>query len=125
MNRIGSIQLTSVWWTVAMALSMYLCMRTICCVWSKWKHNPVILNFNTKTTSIGEIPFPAVTICPVTKMSKTKLDYTAVYRALLNLDGNYSHTVTQEQYFGTPFVFRFFYLFLFLFLFFFIFRIRS
>lgn len=40
----------------------------------KWQNNPVIVSFNDETTSIGMIPFPAVTICTTKKFIKDKID---------------------------------------------------
>ena len=37
----------------------------------KWKESPIILSFAEKSTPVWEIPFPAVTICPVTKERDT------------------------------------------------------
>lgn len=51
-----------------------------------------------ESQSIGAVPFPAVTICPLTKFSKKKFNYTDVYRAMLKLDGNKSRIVTREEY---------------------------
>lgn len=46
---------------------------------------------------IGEVPFPAVTICPLTKFSTKKFNFTDVYRAMLKLDGNQSRTITDDE----------------------------
>lgn len=53
---------------------------------------------------ISEIPFPAVTICPINKFSGKKFNYTDVYRAILKLDGNKSRIVTEEEYVFCTFV---------------------
>lgn len=67
-------------------------------LWVKWIENPVIVSFDHKVTSIGHIPFPAMTICPLTKATPDKFNYTKVYRALLKLDGENSETPTQDEY---------------------------
>ncbi|KAJ6634965.1 Pickpocket protein 28 [Pseudolycoriella hygida] len=32
-------------------------------IWNKWSATPIIIALNSRSTSIGDIPFPAVTIC--------------------------------------------------------------
>lgn len=81
-----------------MILSIYLCVNSIYTSFLKCVENPVILSFNHKPISIGEIPFPAVTICTQTKFDAKKFNYTDVYRAMFKLDGNNSRTVTENEY---------------------------
>lgn len=47
--------------------------------------------------SIGEVPFPAITVCPLTKSSAVKFNYTDVYRAIFKLDGDNSRNVTTDE----------------------------
>lgn len=83
---------------IAFTASMCICIYSIHEMWSKWRTNPIILSFDTKFQSIGSIPFPSVSICPLTKSSATKFNYTAVYRAMLKLDGNNSRGATPDEY---------------------------
>lgn len=62
----------------------------------------MVLTFSHGTKSIGEVPFPAVTICPLSKFQKQKFNYTKVYRGMLKLDGNQSNVVTEEEYDTIP-----------------------
>lgn len=77
---------------------MYLCIGLIYTLWLKWKENPVIVSFAHAAMSINEVPFPAMTICPLTKASASKFNYTRVYRAMFKLDGEQSQKVTEEEY---------------------------
>lgn len=65
-------------------LSVYGCGRLIQNIYRKWDQTPVIVSFNEKSTPVWQIPFPAVTICPETKMKLQYLNFTASYHMLLN-----------------------------------------
>ena len=41
-------------------------------VWDKYKHSPVIVSFQEAEASIVQIPFPAITICNVNNVLKSK-----------------------------------------------------
>lgn len=62
------------WWTIACALSVCLCIFGILSLWHKWHRRPVLMSFNDKTTPVGMIPFPAITICSTKKFTKDKID---------------------------------------------------
>lgn len=49
-------------------------------IYEKYEKSPVIVTFATKETSIYEIPFPAVTICPQIKSDKTKFNFEEVLK---------------------------------------------
>lgn len=49
---------------------MALCAQTMFSIWMKWHERPVIVSFDDKTTPIGMIPFPAITICSTEKILK-------------------------------------------------------
>ena len=44
---------------------MFLSGYFISNIWQKWSVSPMIIALNSKSTSIGDIPFPAVTICKI------------------------------------------------------------
>lgn len=89
--------LESLFWMIAVLLSVYLCVSQIYTAWKKCVDNPVIMSFSHKPMFIGEIPFPAVTICPQTKFVTKKFNYTDVYRAMVKLDGNDSRVLTENE----------------------------
>lgn len=80
---------------------MIFCMRCGYSTWEKWSIDKVILHIDTHQLSIGDIPFPVVSICPITKTDANKFNYTDVYRAMLKLDGNSSRTVSPKEYYKT------------------------
>uniref|UniRef100_A0A336K9E0 CSON015439 protein n=1 Tax=Culicoides sonorensis TaxID=179676 RepID=A0A336K9E0_CULSO len=51
------------WWLTIFCISICICFFQIWSIYIKWKENPVIISIDQKFTSVGEIPFPAVTIC--------------------------------------------------------------
>ncbi|XP_055321191.1 pickpocket protein 28-like, partial [Sitodiplosis mosellana] len=85
------------WWIIAFVLSLSFCFNSIFAVWLKWRDSPIIITFDNKPTLIGDIPFTAVTICPLTKTSSKKFNYTDVYRSMFKLDGNDSRKVSENE----------------------------
>lgn len=62
----------------------YGCAHLIYQTWNKWNYNPVIVSFDDKMTSISEIPFPAITICPESKTNPSKFNYTDICKKVFN-----------------------------------------
>ncbi|XP_055306473.1 pickpocket protein 28-like [Sitodiplosis mosellana] len=87
-----------IWWIVALGLSVYLCVGLIHHLWHKWRENLIIISFDHQPFPVGNIPFAAITICPMTKAISKKFNYTHVYRSMFKLDGEHSQTVTEEEY---------------------------
>lgn len=65
-------------------------------MWTKLTVDQIIMRPDNHQIPIGDIPFPVVSICPITKTAVNKFNYTDVYRAML--DGNSSRIVTPEEY---------------------------
>lgn len=86
-----------IWWILSVALSMCLCIYWIYDLWEKWNECPVIISLNHELTSIGTIPLPAMTICPMNKLSLNKFNYTEIYRLMLKLDGENTRNLTNEE----------------------------
>lgn len=89
--------LIRIWWIVAFAFSLYLCASLINDLWMKWDETPVIISYSHHLDSIGTIPFPAMTICPLAKISVNKFNYTQAYRTFLKLDGNSTENITNDE----------------------------
>ncbi|KAK4887600.1 hypothetical protein RN001_003871 [Aquatica leii] len=64
--------LERIWWIFFIALAFYLVSNLIASTHKKWMNSPVIVTFATSETPIYEIPFPAVTICPLVKIDPNK-----------------------------------------------------
>lgn len=58
---------------IAFILVLLLSGYFISNVWDKWSGSPVIITLNSKSTSINDIPFPAVTICNMNQAKKSKV----------------------------------------------------
>jgi amiloride-sensitive sodium channel len=63
-----------VFWSVAFILATITAGYFIRIVYNKWDETPVIVSIAARTTSLTDIPFPAVTVCTVNKARKTKAD---------------------------------------------------
>uniref|UniRef100_A0A182MR04 Pickpocket n=1 Tax=Anopheles culicifacies TaxID=139723 RepID=A0A182MR04_9DIPT len=83
-----------IWWISMCILSIYGCGSLIQNVYDKWRRDPVVVTFAEKPTSIYDIPFPAITICPITKVKSSVLNFTAVYQRVKE-DGR---NVTEDEY---------------------------
>ncbi|XP_052873201.1 pickpocket protein 28-like [Anopheles cruzii] len=70
------------WWVIVCILSVYFCGQLIETVYEKWRRSPVVVTFAEKLTPVYDVPFPAVTVCPVTKVKMATLNFTAAYQAL-------------------------------------------
>ncbi|XP_031353663.1 pickpocket protein 28-like [Photinus pyralis] len=73
----------------------------VCCVsltnrtFSKWMSSPVMVTFETQETTIHEIPFPAVTICPEAKFDPQKFNITEMF---LRRGRNGTFSKLEEEY---------------------------
>ncbi|XP_059608203.1 pickpocket protein 28-like [Phlebotomus argentipes] len=74
-----------VWWGVVFLLSIYSCFSFIGSSWRRWHQSPVIVTFADKSTPVWQIPFPAVTICPETKVKMEYLNYTKAFNQLRSM----------------------------------------
>ncbi|KAF5291553.1 hypothetical protein FQR65_LT01866 [Abscondita terminalis] len=63
-------------WTCIVVTICIVCLFAVNRAYNKWKIAPVIVSFETKETSISEIPFPAVTICPEIKINPRYFNFT-------------------------------------------------
>lgn len=73
-----------IFWIVALLISLSGCLIMIQRIYGKWQMIPVIVSFHEKSTPIWQIPFPAVTICPETKVLNEKVNFTEWYHILKN-----------------------------------------
>jgi acid-sensing ion channel, other len=61
-----------------------LCAITILQIYKKWETNPVLVTLAEKATPISQIPFPAVTVCPMTKLNKQVINFTELCQMFKN-----------------------------------------
>lgn len=76
---------------------MYGCASLIINVYNKWEQSPVIVSFAEKSTPVSQIPFPAVTICPETKVYTSMLNFTNAFHEMVNA-GEPPFNLTDEEY---------------------------
>lgn len=63
----GLTIIEKLFWVFTFVVSIILCSFLIKNVYMKWKESPVIVTVSERLVSVGEIPFPSVTICPQIK----------------------------------------------------------
>uniref|UniRef100_A0A182NA42 Pickpocket n=1 Tax=Anopheles dirus TaxID=7168 RepID=A0A182NA42_9DIPT len=85
------------WWIVVFLLSMIGCGIMIYKAYVKWNQAPIIVSFSEKTTPVWEVQFPAITICPETKVPSSKLNFTAKMNEFKGEDGDYSNATLDQQ----------------------------
>lgn len=66
------------------SISITVCCLQIRSIYHKWCTSPVIITFDQRFMSIGEVPFPAITIClPIQYANGSAFDYGTVMDELL------------------------------------------
>ncbi|XP_039442692.1 pickpocket protein 28-like isoform X1 [Culex pipiens pallens] len=68
-----------VWWVTVFIISLYLCLSQMYSVYRKWERDPIIVSFDQHPQPIYSIPFPAITICPETKVKSSTLNLTETF----------------------------------------------
>ena len=59
-----------VMWAVAFTAAVLTATYFIRNVYNKWQDSPVIVTVDSRVKEISEIPFPAVSICPSSVLTK-------------------------------------------------------
>ncbi|KAL3267548.1 hypothetical protein HHI36_011668 [Cryptolaemus montrouzieri] len=68
------------WWVIVLILCISGCSFMIKEIIDKWNQSPVLVSLATNEEPIFKVPFPAVTICPETKITRQCLNYSRVLR---------------------------------------------
>lgn len=84
-----------IFWIFALILCFTVSTLTINEIFMKWQTNPVYVTLSEKATPISSIPFPAVTICPMTKFNKTIFNFTRAYE--LYKQKNHLNIMSEEE----------------------------
>ena len=50
-----------------------------------WNYNPIKITSTQKVNTISDIPFPTVTICPMIKTNKSKMDLNPLFAGSMKL----------------------------------------
>lgn len=74
-------------------MSVESCAFLIHQTYDKWDQTPVIVSFAEKFTPVWQIPFPAVTICPQTKVDINLFNFTKEFEEFkeMSLEDRLSH----------------------------------
>ncbi|XP_031634318.1 pickpocket protein 28-like [Contarinia nasturtii] len=70
-------------WVIAVCAAFYLCGSMIQGTWIRWQNNPV--KIKEKDSDLRTIPFPTVTVCPQTKVTKYKLVVPSEFSSTSNM----------------------------------------
>ncbi|XP_062555545.1 pickpocket protein 28-like [Armigeres subalbatus] len=68
-----------VWWAAGIIVTLITCCYSAFTLYKKWCDNPVVIGYATKLSPVSTIPFPAVTICPLTKTRVEAFNITEVH----------------------------------------------
>jgi acid-sensing ion channel, other len=82
-----------VWWVVVLCISVLFCGKLI---YDASNISPIIISFKDKPTSIWEIPFPAVTICPYTVARSDRINITKIFQDQEN-GGSIFQNLTERE----------------------------
>ncbi|XP_060522682.1 pickpocket protein 28-like [Cylas formicarius] len=82
-------------WTIVFFMSLTICILIVYEVFKKWHKSPVVVNFATEQVNIFDITFPAVTICPETKVYS---DYFNFSYSLMNVNETTPEQLKKLQY---------------------------
>ncbi|CAH1995074.1 unnamed protein product [Acanthoscelides obtectus] len=79
-------------WLTLLLLAICVCGVLISRILLRFMSHPVIVSFSNKESPINTVPFPAVTICPMTKTKRSIFNFTqAIYDVMDGKD------ITEEQ----------------------------
>ncbi|VEN46107.1 unnamed protein product [Callosobruchus maculatus] len=71
-------------WAVLILVAIIICCLLISRILIRFMSTPIIVSFSTKESPINSVPFPAVTICPVTKAQKSVFNFTKAIHDLID-----------------------------------------
>lgn len=72
-----------IWWAFAIIVSLIFCIYLIRSAYRRWDEHPILMSFATTPTSVWEVPFPAITICPEVKAQKELFNFTKTIEKLV------------------------------------------
>lgn len=84
-------------WIIAFLISVTGCSVLIVKIYNKWQLSPVIVSFAEKSTPVWQIPFPAITICPETKVTSDQLIFTAGYKTIVRTTPGEAYNLTSDE----------------------------
>ncbi|XP_061724413.1 uncharacterized protein LOC133530509 [Cydia pomonella] len=94
----GLTRLEKIFWAILTVTSIFLCVWACSKAWYKWQYNSTIITVNEQLMFATEVPFPAVTVCPQTKVNQDRYNYTKLMLAITKFtkDSNL-HRATKDE----------------------------
>lgn len=83
-------------WTIIFCLSLFTCITIVYELFKKWQASPIVVNFASEEYNIFDISFPAVTICPETKVYSDYFNYSYTLRTFNHKEYNISEEETKK-----------------------------
>uniref|UniRef100_A0A182S7D6 Pickpocket n=1 Tax=Anopheles maculatus TaxID=74869 RepID=A0A182S7D6_9DIPT len=80
-------------WSFVVVLSLAVCISAIVIGHQKWIEKPMIVSFSARPIPVWKLPFPAITICPQTRIDVEKFNITEVF-----LRARANKTLTQDEW---------------------------
>ncbi|XP_050080483.1 pickpocket protein 28-like [Anopheles maculipalpis] len=80
-------------WSFVVVLSLSVCISAIVIGHQKWVEKPMIVSFSAKPIPVWKLPFPAITICPQTRIDVEKFNITKVF-----LGARANKTLTPDEW---------------------------
>ncbi|KAF4533352.1 hypothetical protein B566_EDAN002749 [Ephemera danica] len=84
-------------WTLVIVGSAIMCAREVTKTYSRWRDSPVITSFAQQPTDVSSIPFPAVTICPESKVLRSVIDVEDMFDWLCDQLDNNTYNNPEDQ----------------------------
>jgi Pyruvate/2-oxoacid:ferredoxin oxidoreductase delta subunit len=92
-------------WAIALTISIIACSLLIIDSFRKWQAAPVIVSFSEKFMNIWELPFAAITICPIAGTTPLNENYNSTniprhskVTALKNFTGSVEKRITNTKW---------------------------
>ncbi|XP_038106269.1 pickpocket protein 28-like [Culex quinquefasciatus] len=70
------------WWILWIAAAFAACGFSVIQMYHKWDENPVVIVYAPKFAPISTVPFPAITMCPLSKARVDQFNLTQTYELL-------------------------------------------
>ncbi|XP_065087706.1 pickpocket protein 28-like [Ochlerotatus camptorhynchus] len=73
-----------IWWAIWIWMALLSCWFSALATYHKWCENPVVIVYAPQLSPVSTIPFPAITICPLTKTRVEAFNLTEVFEMVKN-----------------------------------------
>ncbi|GLG96288.1 Pickpocket protein 28 [Gryllus bimaculatus] len=70
-------------WAASVLLALGACATLVAQTWVRWRAAPIIVALDEGSRPIWNVPFPAVTVCPINKINASKFNFSDVSRRAL------------------------------------------